>query len=61
MVVDEEVIGLLLSKFFKRIGPQDVAHKAMRRWFAEAVDLIQSVTVLCVFSGSHTLFRSSSV
>lgn len=39
VVVDEEVVGLFLAKLLERISPQDVAHEAVCRGFAEAVDL----------------------
>ena len=39
MVVDEEVVRLLLAELLERISPQDIAHKAVCRGFAEPVDL----------------------
>ena len=39
-VVVHEILGcLLLSKLLEWIGPEDVAHKSLGWWFAEAVDL----------------------
>jgi hypothetical protein len=42
VVVDEEIVRLLLSKFFERVSPEDVAHQAVRRWLAKTIDLHQS-------------------
>ena len=39
VVVHEEIVCFLLSKFFERIGPQDVAHKAVGGRFAESINL----------------------
>jgi hypothetical protein len=39
MVVDEVFLRLFLTKVFKRIGPENVAHETMGRGLAESVDL----------------------
>lgn len=39
VVVYKEIVGLLLSKLLKRVGPEDVAHEAVRRWFSETINL----------------------
>ena len=39
VVVDEALRVLLVAELLKRVGPQDVAHEAVRRRLAEAVDL----------------------
>ena len=39
MVVNEEFAGLLLAELLQRICPQDVAHEAVGRRFAESVNL----------------------
>lgn len=39
MVVDEALRVLLVAELLERVGPQDVAHEAVRRRLAEAVDL----------------------
>ena len=41
MVVHEILLRLLLSEFFKRVGPENVAHQAMSRWLSEAVQRLQ--------------------
>lgn len=61
MVVYEEVVRLFLSELLERVGPQDVAHEAVCRWFAEPVDLKESAMPTTVHVLSHTLFRSSRV
>lgn len=45
VVVYEEIIRLLLSKLFEWIGPENVAHQAMRRWLSETVNLDRSAKV----------------
>lgn len=39
MVVNKVFLCLFLSKVLKRVGPENVAHKAVSRGLAEAVDL----------------------
>lgn len=46
MVVHEEIVSLLLSKLFERVGPEDVAHQAVCGWFAEAVNL-RRLAIFC--------------
>jgi hypothetical protein len=41
MVVDEEVVGLLLSKLLERVGPENITHQAVRGWFPETINLCQ--------------------
>lgn len=36
----EPVAVLLVSELFERVGPEDVAHEAVRRGLTEAVDLL---------------------
>jgi hypothetical protein len=38
-VMNEEIAGLFLAKFFERVGPKDIAHEPMGRGFTEAIDL----------------------
>lgn len=40
VVMYEKVVRLFLSKLFKRVGPEDVAHQTMRGWLPEAIDLM---------------------
>jgi hypothetical protein len=42
VVVDEEIIGLLLTKLFQGIGPEDVAHEAVCGRLPETVNLVES-------------------
>lgn len=58
MVVDEEIVGLFLTKLLERIGPKNVAHEAVGGWLAEAVNLTTLAIALyeelfCVRSSSH--------
>lgn len=39
MVVNKVFLCLFLSKVLKRVGPENVAHKAVSRGLAETVDL----------------------
>lgn len=43
VIMQEAICRLLCSKILCGIGPQDVAHEALRGRFAEAVDLRGSV------------------
>ena len=44
MVVNKVFLRLFLTKVFKRIGPENVAHKTMGRRFAEAVNLTMDIS-----------------
>ena len=44
MVVNKVFLRLFLTKVFKRIGPENVAHKTMGRRFAEAVNLKKNIS-----------------
>ena len=39
MVVHEIFVGFLLPEIFEGVGPEDVAHQALRRWLTETIDL----------------------
>jgi len=39
VVVDEVFASLFLAEFFKRICPENVAHKSMGGWLPESVNL----------------------
>jgi len=39
MVVDKVFLRLLLTKVFKRVGPEDIAHKTVGRRLTETVNL----------------------
>jgi len=36
-VVGEELIGFLIAKVLQRIGPEEVAHGSIGRWFPEPI------------------------
>jgi hypothetical protein len=39
MIVNEVLVSLLLAKLLQRVGPENVTHKTMCRWFPETIDL----------------------
>lgn len=39
MVVNEEIRSSLLSEFFQRVGPENIAHQAVSGGLAETVNL----------------------
>lgn len=55
MVVDEKVVGLFLTKLFKRIGPEDVAHKTVCGWLTETIDLFSSAFAYPQAESTHAL------
>lgn len=60
VVMHVELASLFLAEFFKRIGPEDIAHQAMSWRFSEAIDLIRSARgSLC--SVARTALMSSRV
>jgi hypothetical protein len=44
VVMHETVAVLLVSELLERVGPEDVAHKAVRRRLTEAVDLFDPIS-----------------
>jgi hypothetical protein len=57
MVVNKVFLRLLLTKVFKRIGPENVAHETMGRGLAESVDL-KSILVKTRAKRNHRIVRS---
>jgi hypothetical protein len=57
MVVNKVFLRLLLTKVFKRIGPENVAHETMGRGLAESVDL-KSILVKPRAKRNHRIVRS---
>lgn len=61
VVVDEKIISFLLSKLLEWISPENVAHEAMCRWFAESINLFPVSEASAMRLEPRTPFRSSKV
>lgn len=55
-VVREELVGLLVAKVLQRIGPEQVAHGPVGRWFPEAIQLRKSAQMHYIVNISALLY-----